>query len=134
MQYTDRFGSPLTVGDKIVVALGAGRSSAHLVEKEIAAIIPLIPHRDRPEPKREHYDYQTNTYSGAVLGHYYMREDQANKRHATEFYRPVDTTPDKLFVIQWQNFADYDWGATKKGDPTKRQSFDRINDIVKVPV
>lgn len=133
MQYTDRFGSPLSVGDKIVVAVTGGRSSAELKETVIAGIVPLIPHRDKTEPRREHYDYQTATYSGPIIGHHYMREDQQAKRNPTDFYREASVGPDKLFVLQYQNYADYDWGKVKKGDPTKRQSFDRVLDVIRVP-
>jgi hypothetical protein len=133
MQYTDRFGSPLAVGDKIVVAVHSGRSSATMKDTTVAGLVPLIPFRNKP-PRREHYDFKTNTYSGPIVGYYYMREDQQNKRNPTEFYRKADTPQDKLYVLQYQNYASYDAynGAWKKGDPIRVQSFDRVMDVIKV--
>lgn len=133
--FTDRFGSPLNVGDRVVIALSAGRGSAEMKEVTVAGIVPLLPHRDRTEPKRERWDYRTNTSHGDILGFYYMREDQQGKRNATSFYRAKDTTPDKLYVLQYWQEARWDspTRGVKKGDLTKRQSFDRVNDVIKVP-
>jgi len=134
MQYTDRFGSPLNVGDRVVIALSAGRGSAEMKEVTVAGIVPLLPHRDKTEPKRR-YDRQAGNYAGEILGFYYMREDQQAQRHATSFYRDKDTPQDKLYVLQYWQEARWDSPSrgVKKGDLTKRQSFDRVMDVVKVP-
>ena len=135
MQYTDRFGQPLAVGDKIVVAVGAGRGSAELRETEIVGIVPLIPHRT--ETTKYGYDYQTKSFTNEVLGYYYMREDQQHKPGPTKFYRPKGTPPEQLFVLQYQLYG-RDYGAAKVDGEypivaTKVQSFDRVKDVVKVP-
>ena len=114
MHYTDRYGSPLNVGDRIVIALSKGRSSAHMYDTKVVALIPLVPHRDRlGAPGRN--DYET-----------LMREDQGNKPYPGEYHVHKDTPPDKRFVIQYEKL---NW----KGEPRK-QAIDRVMDIVKVPV
>ena len=135
--YTDRFGSPLNVGDKIVAAFGAGRGSAELRETEIVGIVPLIPHRDRTEPRRK-YDYTTKSYAKEIEGFFYMRADQQNQYGPTEFYRPKDTPQDKLFILQYQQYGrDYNAPLGRDGKyprvPTKKGNFERVNDVVKVP-
>jgi hypothetical protein len=135
MQYTDRFGSPLSVGDRIVVALAAGRGGAKLFETRVAGLVPLVPHRDKTEPRRAYVPapkgspFNTRgSRMGEIEGFYYMRVDQDRNSRPTEFYKSKDTTPDKLFVLQYEkrNFSGDYTGA--------KQAFDRVEDVVKVPV
>lgn len=131
--FTDRFGSPLAVGDKIVVALHSGRSSAELREVTIAALIPLIPHWKQNEPKMEKvYDSQRKEWvkTGKVASRCYMREDQQAKLGPREFWRDEGIDPSKLFVLQYE-YTFRNW----RGDyeETRKQAFDRVTDVVKVP-
>lgn len=134
--FTDRFGSPLNLGDRIVVAVPSGNSSATLQETVVVGLIPLVPHRDNTEPRKEKvYDHTTKRYveTSKIAGYHYMRADQDAQMGPTDFYRPANTPLDKLFVLQYQQYARYDWSGKKKGEPTRKQAFDRVMDVVKVP-
>lgn len=132
--FTDRFGSPLNIGDRVVVPAKtryAGKGASTLRESKILGIVPLIPHCTQTEPKMERVYKRAQpplsrgewVKTGKIEGFYYMREDQQANAHPTEFYRDKECPQDKLFVIQ------YEWPV----DSGQKRSFDRAEDVIKVP-
>lgn len=103
-KFTDYFGQEIQPGDRVVIAIGSGRSGATLHETPVVDIVPLIPHRD--DPKR------------------YMRADQANKAHPTRYYRGR-RRDDQLFVLKGETCS---WN----GD-TMVKNYPNVENIVKVP-
>jgi hypothetical protein len=103
-KFTDYFGQDIQTGDRVVVAIGAGRSGATLHETPVVEIVPLVPHRDRPNV--------------------YMRADQANKPNPT-VYNKGRRRDDQMFVLKGESRS---WRCD-----TKVKNYPNVENIVKVP-
>lgn len=118
-QFTDRFGTPIATGDRVVLCFGTQNGGAHMSEHVVAGIIPLVPHRNA----RSEFDF--------------MREDQRNQGSPTHFRRaqgsyqqPTAPDPSKLFVLQYEQFQS---GYGSRPDKTVKRAYDRVCDVIKVP-
>lgn len=134
--FTDRFGQPLNVGDRVVIAVKRGRrtAGASMMETTVLGLVPLIPHRDNTKPEMERvYDRAAGQWieTGKVAGFHYMRADQDRQGVPTDFYREANEPPDKLYVLHYERLERY---GKDKGKPTgAKGAYDNVHDVIKVP-